>query len=48
MGVIGVWQAAKDEVGTAVKAALEAGYRHIDGAWVYGVSDSTIFVKSGA
>ena len=35
--VSGVWQAAPNEVGTAVKAALKAGYRHIDDAWVYGV-----------
>ncbi|KAH8104946.1 Aldo/keto reductase [Phellopilus nigrolimitatus] len=31
----GVWQAGKGEVGTAVKVALESGYRHIDGAWIY-------------
>ncbi|KAG6902476.1 hypothetical protein C0995_016053 [Termitomyces sp. Mi166 len=31
----GVWKAKKDEVGPAVQAALKAGYRHIDGAWVY-------------
>ncbi|KZS97365.1 Aldo/keto reductase [Sistotremastrum niveocremeum HHB9708] len=33
---LGVWQAAKGEVGAAVKTALNAGYRHIDGAWIYG------------
>jgi len=33
---LGVWQASKGEVGGAVKAALQAGYRHIDGAWAYG------------
>jgi len=33
---LGVWQADREEVGQAVKAALAAGYRHIDGAWVYG------------
>lgn len=32
---LGVWQAGKGEVGAAVKAALDAGYRHIDGAWRY-------------
>ncbi|KAJ7205676.1 NADP-dependent oxidoreductase domain-containing protein [Mycena rebaudengoi] len=32
---LGVWQAAPNEVGTAVKTALNAGYRHIDGAWIY-------------
>ncbi|KAE9410002.1 Aldo/keto reductase [Gymnopus androsaceus JB14] len=32
---LGVWQAQKGEVGAAVKTALDAGYRHIDGAWAY-------------
>jgi hypothetical protein len=32
---LGVWQAAPNEVGKAVEAALKAGYRHIDGAWAY-------------
>ncbi|KAK7025563.1 hypothetical protein VNI00_015916 [Paramarasmius palmivorus] len=32
---LGVWQAGKGEVGPAVKTALNAGYRHIDGAWIY-------------
>lgn len=32
---LGVWQASKGEVGNAVKTALSAGYRHIDGAWIY-------------
>jgi len=32
---LGVWQAAPGEVGTAIKTALNAGYRHIDGAWIY-------------
>ncbi|KAJ8461912.1 hypothetical protein ONZ45_g18123 [Pleurotus djamor] len=32
---LGVWRAGKDEVGNAVKTALKAGYRHIDGAWIY-------------
>jgi diketogulonate reductase-like aldo/keto reductase len=30
-----VWQASPGEVGAAVKTALAAGYRHIDGAWIY-------------
>lgn len=33
----GVWQAGQGEVGAAVSTALKAGYRHIDGAWIYGV-----------
>ncbi|KAL0960495.1 hypothetical protein HGRIS_005533 [Hohenbuehelia grisea] len=33
---LGVWRAEKNLVGTAVKAALNVGYRHIDGAWIYG------------
>lgn len=32
---LGVWQASKGEVGAAVKTALDSGYRHIDGAWIY-------------
>ncbi|KAF9265188.1 Aldo/keto reductase [Marasmius fiardii PR-910] len=32
---LGVWKAGRDQVGGAVKAALNAGYRHIDGAWIY-------------
>jgi diketogulonate reductase-like aldo/keto reductase len=32
---LGVWLAKPNEVGDAVKAALKAGYRHIDGAWAY-------------
>ncbi|KAF9014488.1 hypothetical protein BDZ89DRAFT_1094719 [Hymenopellis radicata] len=32
---LGVWKAGKDEVGQAVKTALNVGYKHIDGAWVY-------------
>ncbi|GAA4398369.1 aldo/keto reductase [Fodinibacter luteus] len=32
----GVWQVPDDEVGPAVTAALEAGYRHIDTARIYG------------
>ncbi|KAI0700084.1 NADP-dependent oxidoreductase domain-containing protein [Cytidiella melzeri] len=33
---LGVWKAGKGEVGQAVKHALKTGYRHIDGAWIYG------------
>lgn len=32
---LGVWKAKQNEVGNAVKTALKAGYRHIDGAWIY-------------
>ncbi|KAH6912568.1 NADP-dependent oxidoreductase domain-containing protein [Coprinopsis sp. MPI-PUGE-AT-0042] len=32
---LGVWRAEPGKVGDAVKAALQAGYRHIDGAWIY-------------
>ncbi|KAK7023087.1 Aldo-keto reductase [Favolaschia claudopus] len=32
---LGVWQAKSNEVGNAVTVALQAGYRHIDGAWIY-------------
>ncbi|KAH9948259.1 NADP-dependent oxidoreductase domain-containing protein [Amylocystis lapponica] len=32
---LGVWQASPGEVGAAVTTALKAGYRHIDGAWIY-------------
>ncbi|KAF8877158.1 NADP-dependent oxidoreductase domain-containing protein [Gymnopilus junonius] len=33
---LGVWRADPGEVGEAVKTALKVGYRHIDGAWIYG------------
>ncbi|KAF8549525.1 hypothetical protein OG21DRAFT_1599113 [Imleria badia] len=33
---LGVWQARPGEVGNAVNTALNTGYRHIDGAWIYG------------
>ncbi|KAF5338184.1 hypothetical protein D9758_014710 [Tetrapyrgos nigripes] len=32
---LGVWKAKPGEVGQAVKTALGAGYKHIDGAWIY-------------
>jgi diketogulonate reductase-like aldo/keto reductase len=32
---LGVWQARTGDVGNAVNTALDAGYRHIDGAWIY-------------
>ncbi|XP_068153784.1 1,5-anhydro-D-fructose reductase [Drosophila tropicalis] len=33
---IGTWQSSDEEIETAIDAALEAGYRHIDTAPVYG------------
>lgn len=33
---IGTWQAPVGEVATAVETALKAGYRHVDGAAIYG------------
>ncbi|ALC46787.1 CG2767 [Drosophila busckii] len=33
---IGTWQASDEEIETAIDSALEAGYRHIDTAPVYG------------
>ncbi|KAF8635966.1 hypothetical protein AX15_000130 [Amanita polypyramis BW_CC] len=33
---LGVWRSKPNQVGDAVKNALKAGYRHIDGAWIYG------------
>lgn len=41
MLTLGVWKATSGEVGSAVKAALDAGYRHIDGAWAYRVRLAT-------
>ncbi|KAJ7162958.1 NADP-dependent oxidoreductase domain-containing protein [Mycena filopes] len=32
---LGLWQVKGAKVGVAVEAALKAGYRHLDGAWVY-------------
>lgn len=33
---LGTWQSEKGKVGDAVRTALQAGYRHIDGAAIYG------------
>ncbi|KAJ1301120.1 hypothetical protein OPQ81_003533 [Rhizoctonia solani] len=32
---LGTWKAPRGQVGDAIKTALKAGYRHIDGAWIY-------------
>jgi len=33
---LGTWQSKPNEVAEAVEVALKAGYRHVDGAWIYG------------
>ena len=33
---LGCWQSTDDELVPAVKHALKVGYRHIDGATIYG------------
>lgn len=42
LAITGVWQADPGQVGAAVKTALKTGYRHIDGAWIYRVSPSSV------
>ena len=33
--IFSTWQSPKGAVGNAVQVAVRAGYRHIDGAWIY-------------
>ena len=35
---LGVWQLSDEDTYTSVRAAIEAGYRHIDTAAIYGLS----------
>jgi hypothetical protein len=44
---LGVWRSGRGEVGGAVKTALQAGYRHIDGAWIYGVCFLVTYINLG-
>ncbi|KAK4005156.1 hypothetical protein OUZ56_006877 [Daphnia magna] len=37
---LGTWLSSKEEIQTAVNAALEAGYRHIDTAYLYSNEDA--------
>lgn len=37
---LGVWKATPEETIHAVSCALQAGYRHIDTAWIYGNEES--------
>jgi len=32
----GTWQISDDQVSSAIKSALDAGYRHFDCAYIYG------------
>jgi glycerol 2-dehydrogenase (NADP+) len=41
---LGTWQAKPGEVRDAVSYALKNGYKHIDGALVYGVGVSSFII----